>query len=85
MAALRKLAAWWALRVSPVRSPLEGEELCPNKEVGLSPPASCGKGRRSARSTLEPVNAGKATADIASANKHRGSAHRAASGKGGGR
>jgi hypothetical protein len=84
MAALRKLVAWWELRVSHVRLPLKGEESCPNKEVGLSPPAPYRKGRRSARSTLEPVNAGKATADVASADKRRGSAHRAASGKGGG-
>jgi hypothetical protein len=85
MAALRKLAAWWELRISHVRSPLEGEESCPNKEVGLSPPAPCGKGRRSTQSTLEPVDAGKTPADVASAGKRRGSAHRTASGKGGGR
>ena len=85
MAALWKLAAWWELRISRLHSPFEGEESCPNKEVGLSPPAPCRKGRRSARSTLEPVNAGKAAADVASAVKRRGSAHRAASEKGGGR
>ena len=85
MAALRKLAAWWELLcISRLHSPFEVEESCPNKEVGLSPPAPCRKGRRSARSTLEPVNAGKA-ADVASAAKRRGSAHRAASEKGGGR
>ena len=35
---MRKLAAWWELRISHARLPLEGEESCPNKEVGLSPP-----------------------------------------------
>jgi len=84
MAALLKLAAWWELRISHARLPLEGEESCTNKEVGLSPPAPCGKGRRSAQSTLEPVDTGKAPADVASAGKRRGSAHRAASEKGGG-
>ncbi len=49
MAALLKLAAWWELRVSRARSPLEGEESCPNKEVGLSPP-------RLAERSVVPLN-----------------------------